>query len=659
MLSVKHMTRKYKNGDSYIKAVNDITKDFKEGEFVFVLGHSGSGKSTLLNVLCGLDTEIEGSVIVDGIDTADFSKKDWAIYRNYYVGFIFQEYNLIEHLKIWENVALPLMFQGVSKKEAKDKALKELDKVGLLKMADKYPKQMSGGQNQRVAIARALVTNPKVIMADEPTGALDTELGYKVLEYIKKVASDKVVVVVTHDEELAEKYATRTIRLEDGNVLSDTNDIEVAEQVKQDLVFKQPKMGLKMMLKFAYNNVTSRMLRSILTSAIVSIGYISIFLLTFLIIGINTSISDVVGSLLPEDQYQVFSIENLAISEEDLNELNALDEVDHIRYNVSVSAYLDYRDDSMNITGLPVPYDTAQLTENGVLYGDLPSASNEIIINTTLAAQMRGLTSIDEDSYDYVFGLLEGQEIVLYDYVDSEFGDQTVIDSETYTIVGMTIDAGMTSLIYFEYGETLDLYALLENDEAYKDTALAYLNISKEEDIDALRDTFKEDYGLVLENYFTSITSSVEDFMFTALKILIGVASITLIVSGILIGLVVYTSIVERIKEIGILTAIGARANNIIGIFIAESAILGLLSSLIATVLAWLISVMLNGLFDRFIQQPLEFITQGELNIQLFSVNVWVILGVLLFSILYAMLAGLIPSFRAARLNAVKALRKE
>lgn len=653
------MTRKYKNGDSYIKAVNDITKDFKEGEFVFVLGHSGSGKSTLLNVLCGLDTEIEGSVIVDGIDTADFSKKDWAIYRNYYVGFIFQEYNLIEHLKIWENVALPLMFQGVSKKEAKDKALKELDKVGLLKMADKYPKQMSGGQNQRVAIARALVTNPKVIMADEPTGALDTELGYKVLEYIKKVASDKVVVVVTHDEELAEKYATRTIRLEDGNVLSDTNDIEVAEQVKQDLVFKQPKMGLKMMLKFAYNNVTSRMLRSILTSAIVSIGYISIFLLTFLIIGINTSISDVVGSLLPEDQYQVFSIENLAISEEDLNELNALDEVDHIRYNVSVSAYLDYRDDSMNITGLPVPYDTAQLTENGVLYGDLPSASNEIIINTTLAAQMRGLTSIDEDSYDYVFGLLEGQEIVLYDYVDSEFGDQTVIDSETYTIVGMTIDAGMTSLIYFEYGETLDLYALLENDEAYKDTALAYLNISKEEDIDALRDTFKEDYGLVLENYFTSITSSVEDFMFTALKILIGVASITLIVSGILIGLVVYTSIVERIKEIGILTAIGARANNIIGIFIAESAILGLLSSLIATVLAWLISVMLNGLFDRFIQQPLEFITQGELNIQLFSVNVWVILGVLLFSILYAMLAGLIPSFRAARLNAVKALRKE
>ena len=185
MLSVKKLTRKYKNGSSFINAIDDITKNFNVGDFVFVLGASGSGKSTLLNVLCGLDTKIEGSVEIDGVDTSSFSKRDWAIYRNHYVGFIFQEYNLIEHLKIWENVALPLLFQGIPKKEAKVKALEELARVGLGKFSEKYPNQMSGGQNQRVAIARALVTDPKVIMADEPTGALDSDLSEKVIEYLR------------------------------------------------------------------------------------------------------------------------------------------------------------------------------------------------------------------------------------------------------------------------------------------------------------------------------------------------------------------------------------------------------------------------------------------------------------------------------------------
>lgn len=660
MLSVKNLTKKYKNGSSYVKAVDDITRNFNVGDFVFVLGASGSGKSTLLNILCGLDTKIEGSVEIEGVDTSDFSKKDWAIYRNHYVGFIFQEYNLIEHLKIWENVALPLMFQGISKKEAKLKAMIELDRVGLSKFADKYPNQMSGGQNQRVAIARALSTDPRVIMADEPTGALDSDLSEKVIEYLKKVAKDRVVVVVTHDEDLATKYASRIITLEDGKVIKDTLEREKPQTSKKELDFKQPKMGIGMMLKFAWNNVSSRMLRSLLTSTIVSVGYISIFLLTFLIIGINSSISDTISSFLPEDQYQIYSVENQEITEQVLTDVSALDGVDNVRYNVSSSGFFESRiGDQINVYITPIPYDTTQVTKNDGLVGKLPSTENEIVVSLALAAQIRGIQSIDEDSYDYIFGLVENQEIDLESMDESVIDSGQTIDLGTYKIVGIVVTEQMNSLIYIDYEKVIAIEDMRTDDTSYKSTAIAYLNTSDEEKIDELVISLRDDHNLILENFFKSITSEVEGFMFQALKWLIGIASITLVVSGILIGLVVYTSIIERIKEIGILTAIGARASNIVGIFIAESAVLGLLSSVIATVIALLLTRMLNGLFNNFIGKPLEFITNGSIEMTLFKPAIYVIAIVLLFSILYAMLAGLIPSLRAARLNAVKALRKE
>lgn len=660
MLSVKNLTRKYKNGSSYVNAVDNITRNFNVGDFVFVLGASGSGKSTLLNVLCGLDTKIEGSVEIEGVDTSNFTKKDWAVYRNHYVGFIFQEYNLIEHLKIWENVALPLMFQGISKKEAKEKALIELERVGLEKFANKYPNQMSGGQNQRVAIARALSTDPKVIMADEPTGALDTDLSEKVIEYLKKVANDRVVVVVTHDEDLALKYASRIIRLEDGKVLDDTLEREKNRIETKVLDFKQPKMSLGMMLKFAWNNVSSRMLRSLLTSTIVSVGYISIFLLTFLIIGINSSISDTISSFLPEDQYQIYNIENQEITDTTLSELEAINGVENVRYNISANAFFRSRTgDVIYVDVAPVPYDETQITKNDGLYGSLPTNSNEIVISVGLAANIRNIQTIDEDSYSYVFGLVKNQEIELESLDTDNITGDTNLELGTYKIVGMTIDAGTSSLIYMDYEELIDMYQITSDSSAYKTTATAYLSTNDDDVIDEITITLREDYNLVLENLFESITGEVEGFMFQALKWLIGIASITLIVSGILIGLVVYTSIIERVKEIGILTAIGARASNIVAIFITESALLGLLSSIIATVVALLLTRMLNGLFNNFIGKPLEFITQGSIEMTLFQPAVYVIAIVIGFSILYAMIAGLIPSLRAARLNAVKALRKE
>ena len=662
MLSVKKLTRKYKNGSTYIKAIDDITTNFNVGEFVFVLGASGSGKSTLLNVLCGLDTKIEGSVVVDGIDTANFSKKDWAIYRNHYVGFVFQEYNLIEHLKVWENVALPLQFQGISKSEAKVRALDELERVGLSKFSDKKPNQISGGQAQRVAIARALITNPKVIMADEPTGALDTDLGEKVIEYLKKVSKDRVVVVVTHDEELANKYATRLINLEDGKVISDSNfDSTYVEETKE-ISFDRPKMSLGMMFKFARNNIFSRMFRSIATSTVVSIGYISIFLLTFMIFGINSSLSDTVSSFVPEDQYQIYGTENVEIPESKLAELQNMSEVSDIRYAVSEAAQFTSRVGStQQITLNSVPYDEALLTQNAELFGRFPETANEIIIDVGTAAKMRDLATVDEDSYEYIYNLIKDNEIDVY-YIDySDFDTENKINLGTYKVVGMIASEmlAFSSSIYMDYDELLTASETIHGEATYREVAIAYLAIDKEVEIDTFKITLRDDHELVLENFFTSITSSIEDFMFTALKIFIGVASVSLIVSGILIGLVVYTSIIERIKEIGILTAVGAKQSNIIGIFVMESAILGLMSSLIAVLFSLILTRGINGLFNNFIEKPLSLLSSGLFEMTLLTPKLWIIGIVIGFSIIYAMVVGLLPAFKASRLNAIKALRRE
>jgi ABC-type lipoprotein export system ATPase subunit/ABC-type lipoprotein release transport system permease subunit len=662
MLKVKNLTRKYKNGSSFINAVDDITTHFGVGEFAFVLGASGSGKSTLLNILCGLDTEIEGSVEVDGIDTSKFSKKDWAIYRNHYVGFVFQEYNLIEHLKVWENVALPLQFQGMSKAEAKVKAIEELERVGLGKFSNKKPNQISGGQAQRVAIARALVTNPKVIMADEPTGALDTELGDKIISYLKEVSKDRVVVVVTHDEDLAEKYATRIINLADGKVISDTDNKGDITTEQKEITFDRPKMKFGMMFKFARNNVFSRMFRSIATSTVVSIGYISIFLLIFMIFGINSSLSDTISSFVPEDQYQLYNVENAEISDTLLSQIAAMDEVDDIKYNVAETVQFNTRTGSkQNVVLQTIPYDQAMLTQNAELFGRFPENANEIIIDVGMAAKIRNLQTVDEDSFQYVFDLVEGTTIDL-EYTDySEFETENTIEIGTYTIVGMVASELMIfgANGYIEYEDLLAISDSLHEESTYKNVAIVYLNIDKESEIDAFTVELRDDHDLVLDNLFSSITSGIEDFMFTALKIFIGVASISLIVSGILIGLVVYTSIIERIKEIGILTAVGAKQGNIIGIFVLESGMLGLMSSLIAVLLSLLLTRMINGLFNNFIEKPLSLLTSGIFEMTLLTPKAWIIGVVILFSVIYAVIAGLIPAFKASKLNAIKALRRE
>ena len=231
MLQIRNISKTYQTGSLIQTALDHVSFNLRDSEFVAVLGPSGSGKTTLLNIIGGLDRYDEGDLIINGISTKDYSDRDWDTYRNHTVGFVFQNYNLIPHQNILSNVELALTIAGISRKERRERALIALDEVGLNDQAHKRPNQLSGGQMQRVAIARALVNDPDILLADEPTGALDSKTSLQVMELLKEVARDRLVVMVTHNPELAQKYASRIINLKDGQIISDSNPCEDPKKI--------------------------------------------------------------------------------------------------------------------------------------------------------------------------------------------------------------------------------------------------------------------------------------------------------------------------------------------------------------------------------------------------------------------------------------------
>lgn len=293
MLQLKNIVKTYVTGDMKQDALKGVTVSFRENEFVSILGQSGSGKTTLLNIIGGLDRYTSGDLLINGVSTKKYDDADWDYYRNNSVGFVFQSYNLIPHQTVLSNVEMALTLAGVSKKERRERAVSVLKKVGLGDHINKRPNQMSGGQMQRVAIARALVNNPDILLADEPTGALDSETSVQIMELLKEIAKDKLVVMVTHNPELAEKYSTRTVKLLDGQIISDTNPYNEEEKQVQKVKHKKISMSFLTALSLSFNNLRTKKGRTLLTSFAGSIGIIGIALILALSTGMNAYISDV------------------------------------------------------------------------------------------------------------------------------------------------------------------------------------------------------------------------------------------------------------------------------------------------------------------------------------------------------------------------------
>lgn len=296
MLQIKNISKQYQTGELIQTALNDVSLNFRDNEFVSILGPSGSGKTTLLNIIGGLDRYDSGDLIINNVSTKNYKDRDWDSYRNHTIGFVFQSYNLIPHQTVLANVELALTIGGISRQERKEKALQALEKVGLREQSHKKPNQMSGGQMQRVAIARALVNNPDILLADEPTGALDTETSVQVMELLKEVAKDRLVIMVTHNPELAEDYSTRIVRLKDGKIIDDTDSFSPEQGGIEPPKHKnlgKASMSFLTALSLSLNNLMTKKARTILTAFAGSIGIIGIALILSLSTGFQNYINQI------------------------------------------------------------------------------------------------------------------------------------------------------------------------------------------------------------------------------------------------------------------------------------------------------------------------------------------------------------------------------
>ena len=434
MLELKKIKKDYKTGDFIQHALKNIDLSFRENEFVAILGPSGSGKTTLLNIIGGLDRYTTGDLIIDGKSTKKFKDKDWDAYRNHAVGFIFQSYNLISHISVLENTMMGMTLSGVSFRERKRKALELLDKVGLKDHAYKKPNQLSGGQMQRVAIARALANDPKIILADEPTGALDSKTSKQIMELIKEISKDKLVIMVTHNKELAENYASRIVNMKDGEIIGDSNPID--DNVKTgNLKITKTSMSFLTALKLSFENIKTKKGRTILTSFASSIGIIGIALILSLSNGFNIEVENFEQDSLSQSPIMITN-QTVQMDENTLNELKGDNEKEKypsekmvyskndisdtiIHTNKITDDYVNYIDkmDMDNISGISYlkGTNTILLSKNGDDYKFLNDNSSSFTNNILPYSPS---DSLIDKNYDVLAGKVT-DEAGLVLFVDS------------------------------------------------------------------------------------------------------------------------------------------------------------------------------------------------------------------------------------------------
>lgn len=309
MLKLEGITKDYKAGDGVVHALKGINLEFRRTEFVSILGHSGCGKTTMLNIIGGLDRYTDGDMSIDGVSTKKYKDVDWDTYRNMKVGFVFQSYNLIQHLTILDNVAMAMTLSGVGLSERKRRAEEALRTVGLEEQMKKLPNQLSGGQMQRVSIARAIVNNPEIILADEPTGALDSATSVQVMELLKEISLSKLVIMVTHNRELAEKYSTRIVSVKDGEIVDDTMPYDGTDEIPAVTDFhatdkekkkklKKSSMSYSTAIKLSFKNLMTKKGRTLMTSIAGSIGIIGVCLVLAISNGFSGYVEDLQKTVL-------------------------------------------------------------------------------------------------------------------------------------------------------------------------------------------------------------------------------------------------------------------------------------------------------------------------------------------------------------------------
>lgn len=441
MLEIKNISKSYVTGTFTQKALDNFSLKFRREEFVSILGQSGSGKTTLLNIIGGLDKYDEGDLIINDKSTKSFEEKDWDAYRNNCIGFIFQNYNLITHISILENIEMGMTLSGVGSKEKREKALEALKKVGLEEHAHKKPNQLSGGQMQRVAIARALATDPDIILADEPTGALDSKTSQQIMKLIKEISKDKLVIMVTHNRQLAEEYSTRIVELKDGKLISDSNPIKKVEKDAETFSIRKTAMSFLTALKLSFNNIKTKKGRTALTAFASSIGIIGIALILSLSNGFKIEIDNFEKDSLSEAPI-IISQQSMKLDEEtilkmqdqhqsaekypDSKKVYVLDDVmeSMTHTNVITKEYIDYikKIDKETVSGISYQKSTGLniINQSKDGYNLVNNTIMGMSTWTLLPSKMNNKDSgVVENNYDILAGKIDESEPGLILQLDS------------------------------------------------------------------------------------------------------------------------------------------------------------------------------------------------------------------------------------------------
>ncbi|VEU79827.1 ABC transporter ATP-binding protein/permease [Haploplasma axanthum] len=718
MLKLTNLSKDYYVDKKPIRVLKKINLEFREKEFVSILGPSGCGKTTLLNIIGGLDRYSEGDLLVDNVSTKNYVDADWDSYRNHRIGFVFQSYNLISHLTVLSNVELALTLSGVSPTERKEKATKMLEKVGLADHLNKKPNQLSGGQMQRVAIARALINEPNIILADEPTGALDSETSVEIMELLKEISKNKLIIMVTHNKNLAEEYSNRIVSLLDGRVTDDTNPFNKKDS---NVIFEKTKktsMSFFTAMSLSFKNLLTKKARTILTAFAGSIG----------IIGIALSLSlkngfDIYLDKLESDNFAVVPLEIGRVGidinsmmntlkpnpvdggvggydytpsrrENNLDNPEFVEVIDNKITKVadSVIKVYGYRSRFANIVnGELITRYNNPLTGQGVNDPD----SDTIFINQTLitdsfiAEKMKVHAQKDSNNkyQAYLFlnsdgrvpnsvlnflGLptdrkLEYNEILgktfrVYKQADYTLDNKENIKNKFNEQIEIEITSILSSFSQFiqvtpgiYYND--EVVSFIRQDDPLN-ILMSYMiypkGLDNKKEIKAIIDEYNDKEGRLEKDIITYLdtvelsVSFINTLTNSVSIILIAFSAISLFVSSVMIGIITYTSVLERTKEIGVLRSIGARKKDISRVFNAEGIMLGFISGVLGIIL----TLGLNPIISKILEPMVEYSGIARLNILHGA-------ALVLISVLLTLIAGLIPSRIAANKDPVVALRTE
>ncbi|MDG5852786.1 ATP-binding cassette domain-containing protein [Clostridium beijerinckii] len=653
LLELRKINKYYrlKDNDKF-HVLNDINLSFNAGELVSIIGESGSGKSTLMNLIGGLDSDFSGELLVNEKDIKKLRRKELDKYRKNEVGFIFQSFNLIGHLSVLDNVTIAMTLSNVRKKERLKRAKEILRDLGLENHINKKPSQLSGGQKQRVAIARALINNPKIIIADEPTGSLDSKTTIQVLEIMKDIArKGKLVIMVTHSERVA-SASSRIIKISDGEIIDDNKVIELDNEVnieKQDNIRKQKQnLSLISSAKLALVNMKEKLPRNILVSVGGSIGIMSIILMLSLGNGVksyfNKTMNNYVNPLvievnMPSEEDDNINLDVTTVQKPDVNSTKPFEESD-----------IDTLSKIENVSSVERGYSIISLGANSLVYNN---KTNNLMNVSTISSNITaanvetgtlpkdGEVLINKALSDNLGKDIIGQKVNLRILANQKILNRDFIVSGVYTTTSGDLTANMKSA-FLNYADLEKLYS----DNGYKlKPNVVYVNTTNSKYTPQIKQKVNElGYSQSSQEQMASMFNQMIDILTYVLS---GIAAISLIVSAIMIIVVMYISVVERTKEIGIIKAIGARAKDIRRIFVSEAFLIGFFSGAIGLIGAYLIMRGINLMSNKLFGVSVVLIKRE-----------YAILGVIV-SIVISTLAGLLPANKAARLDPVESLRRE